>query len=425
VNRPRTALAPLLFALVLAPGCGSGEAREVAASPAVSVAPLRAPALAGVRAALEAGRRADAEAGLAGVQGFEAELLRARAGVLAGDAIAALSALERARKFDAEHPDLYATEAEVLAALERVQAAAELVAAGRALHPRAPALLRAQGVVELRSPGRGRAALDALERARAADPGLPFLAWPLAQAHVLTGRGRLESAPAEATAHALAALALVPALDDARELRAEGLTGERRFAEALTVYAELEARGRSFGDTPAILHQRCATALLLARDSAGAVEHYLAARARGMDDEGLGFGADVLAEEHAAALGRGRAAAAAGDWTTAERELARALELAPGDLVAENHLALARFRREDFHGAAAAWEAVLARARLTGAPLVDPVPLDLAKAWRLAGEPGRARDVLAELLDREPDGPWSDGARELLLALEAEALAGG
>jgi tetratricopeptide (TPR) repeat protein len=144
-----------------------------------------------------------------------------------------------------------------------------------------------------------------------------------------------------------------------------------------------------------------------------------------MDDEGLGFGADVLAEEHAAALGRGRAAAAAGDWTTAERELARALELAPGDLVAENHLALARFRREDFHGAAAAWEAVLARARLTGAPLVDPVPLDLAKAWRLAGEPGRARDVLAELLDREPDGPWSDGARELLLALEAEALAGG
>ena len=50
------------------------------------------------------------------------------------------------------------------------------------------------------------------------------------------------------------------------------------------------------------------------------------------------------------------------------------------------------------------------------------MPIDLAKAWRLAGERERARAALNAVLDRDPDGPWSDAARSLLLDLEAEDL---
>ena len=85
---------------------------------------------------------------------------------------------------------------------------------------------------------------------------------------------------------------------------------------------------------------------------------------------------------------------------------------------------MARFQLADFRGAAEGWERVLARAEAEKLDLPDPVPLNLAKAWRLAGERDRARKVLSELLDRAPDAPLSAGARELLAALEAEELAG-
>jgi predicted Zn-dependent protease len=358
------------------------------------------------------------------MQGFEPECLRARAELLRGEPVAALAALERARALDSSQPELFATEAEILATLDRIQAAADVLAQGLRLAGADPALLRAQGVIELRNQGRGRQALEALERARARDPELPFLKWPLAQAHLLVGRGLLEKAPAEATFHARAARALWPELDDARELEAEGLAGELRFEEAIALYEELETRGRSYGETPAILHQRCATRCLLEHERARAVEHYLAARALGMNDEGLGFGLELLVEESQLAVERGLSAAEGGDWVGAEGAFARALELVPGDLVAEDHLAVARFQRANYRGAAEAWERVLARAEKHGVPLADPVPLNLAKAWRMAGERAEARGVLSRLLDREPEGLWSAEARELLLVLEAEELAG-
>src|SRR5262249_10914642 len=116
-------------------------------------------------------------------------------------------------------------------------------------------------------------------------------------------------------------------------------------------------------------------------------------------------------------------AADAGDWERAEGEFARALELVPGDLEAENHRAVARFQRQDYRGAAEGWEKVLARSLEEKLELPDPVPLNLAKAWRLAGEPAKARAVLSALLDRDPDGPLSQQARELLFRLEAEDMA--
>jgi tetratricopeptide (TPR) repeat protein len=420
---PARAGALVACALLAACGGGSEGGKQAgAAAPAVRSAP-RSPELAEVRALIERERGDLALPLLERVPGFEAECLRARAQFLVGDSVAALASLTRARALDEHQPETWGTEAELMARMERVRGAAEILATAIARFGPAPALFRAQGVLELHQQGRAAQALEALERARALDPELPFLAWPLSRAHLLVGRARLEHAPAEATAHAMAARALDPLLLDARELEAEGLAGELRFEEALAIYDELAATGRSYGDTPALLAQRCATRCLLAHDRAGAITHYLDARARGLDDEGLGFGLTILAEEHDAALERGLAAAESGDWTAAERAFARALELVPGDLAAENHLGVARFQREDFRGAAEAWAGVLARSRASGTVLPDPVALNLAKAWRLAGERERARAVLSELVDREPDGPWSEAARELLFVLEAEALA--
>lgn len=418
---------------ILGAACGSGSAKSTAAvvaapAPAPARPPLD-PALAPVRAAIEEGHADQALALLEGRAGFESECLRARAQVLSGAPVEALSTLERARVLDAGNPELCATEAEVLATLDRIQAAADVLAEGVRRSGAVPALFRAQGVIELRNQGHGEKALAALERALALDPELPFVNWPLAQAHLLVGRARLEKQPAEATRHARAARAVWPDLDgtvhdDALELEAEGLAGELRFEEALALYAELETRGRSYGETPAILHQRCATRCLLEHDRTKALEHYLAARALGMDDQGLGFGASLLAEEARLALDRGLTAAEGQDWKRAEVEFARALELAPRDLEAGNHLAVARFQNADYRGAAEAWERVLARALEAKLDLPDPVPLNLAKAWRQAGERARARKVLSDLLDRDPDGEWSAQARDLLLVLEAEDLAG-
>jgi len=419
--------APRAGALLLALVAGLGACGEAPAAPPVAAAPrksARDPELEEVRTVLEKGRGDLGLALLERVQGFEAECLRARAEVLRGDPVAALKALDRARALDANDPELAATEIEILVAQERLPAAGEALAAAFRRSGPSPALLRAQGVLELRTPGHAPRALEALERARAGDPELPFLRRPLAQAHLLVGRGLLDHQPAEATAHARAALGLWPALEDALELEAEALAGELRFEEAIARYEELEARGRTFGETPALLHQRCATRCLLERDRAGAVRHYAAARRRGLRDEALGFGAEVLREERAALLDRGAGAAEAEDWPGAAAAFVEALALDPDDLEAEDRLAVVRFQLGEYRAAAEGWARVVAAAERGRIELRDPVALNLAKAWRLAGEREKARTVLSHLIDADPDGRWSEDARELLVVLEAEDLAG-
>ena len=86
------------------------------------------------------------------------------------------------------------------------------------------------------------------------------------------------------------------------------------------------------------------------------MEHYRAARAAGLDDEALGFGATLLAEEAQAAIERGIARFEEDQLGPAAAEFTRALELAPGDLAARNHLAVVKFRQGDYRAAAAGWE---------------------------------------------------------------------
>lgn len=421
---PARTLSPVLLAslALLATGCG-GEHEASAAPGTPAAARPRDPELDPVRAALEAGRPDQALGLLEGFTTFEAICLRARAQSMDRDQVAALRSIEEARALAPDHPDLFATEAEILAAADHLQGAAEVLEKGFQRCGRDAALERARGVVHLRHSGQARAALEALERARALDPGLPFLRWPLAQAHVLVGRAQLQDAAGESLAHARAAQGLEPGLYDARELEAEALAATFDFEGALEQYGALEAEGHDFGETPAILHQRFATFLLLNHDRERAVEQYLAARALGMDDEGLGYGVDVLEGAARAAIDAGIERAEADDWEGARPSFERALELDPSSLEAANHLAVARFQLGDYAGAAAGWQDVWGRAQVSGTVLPDPVPLNLARAWRLAGRPEQARAVLDDYLDAEPEGAWSEGARELLLALEAEALA--
>ena len=88
-----------------------------------------------------------------------------------------------------------------------------------------------------------------------------------------------------------------------------------------------------------------------------------------------------------------------------------------------NYIGVVRFKRGEHRSAADAWATVLSLAERGGIVLPDPVHTNLARAWRLAEEPDRARDVLRRYLDEEPEGAWADETRQLLEVLEAEESA--
>ena len=352
--------------------------------------------------------------------------LRARAALMEGDAVGALRELERVRP-DVETPEderaeFLATEIEILAALDRLEGARELLREAFVALGEYPCLERARGVFLLRTPGAGREALAALEAAGAADPDLGFLGFPLAQARLLVGRELLSEDPDRALELARAAVAFDPANAEFRELAAEALSATMRFEEALEIYAALEEEGGKFRDTRALLHQKLATRHLLEGDRDAAVVQYAEARALGLDDEGLGFGVEVLREKTHAWIDAGIDAFDKGRYELAAESFEEALRLSPKDLEARNHLGVVRFQLEDYAGAARAWERVLRQASRASEPLPDPVHLNLARAWRLANEPAKARTVLSDYLDTNPEGTWAEATRELLELLELEEL---
>lgn len=381
-----------------------------------------------------AGARAAADALLAsepsGVLALELVLLDARVALHEGDPVGALRAVEEARARFPGEGRVAATEAEILAATGRLVAAEESYRRGLLESGALPDLERTRGVLRICSPGLAQPGLDALLRAAVQDPSVPYLERPTAQARLLVGRAALADSPSVALAHAEAGLALAPHDFELAELAAEAHAALHEFDRALELYAELDARPdrpptaggsepRSLADTRALLHHKAATAELLpGGDRERAVEHYLAARALGLDDEGLGFGTIVLSDEARAAVEAGWTALEAGDDALAARGFERALELEPRNLEALQFLGVARFHVEDFPGAAEVWGRLLERARVEGLTLPDPVALNLARAWRLAGEPARARSVLEEELARDPDGPHVADVREMLARLE-------
>jgi tetratricopeptide (TPR) repeat protein len=401
---------------------------ETAAVPAGEARTAGDPRVAEARAAIEAGLPDAAWVLLEQLTGrMDAELLvlRARAALAGGDGVGALREVEDARALHPEDPDVAGTGIEVLAVLDRLPSAEDALREALKRFGRQAVLERARGVLLLRTGGKGREALAALEAARELDPDLAFVAFPLAQARGLAGRAALgEGKPEEALALARAALAAEPADPDLRELAADSLAALLDFEGALAIQDELAAEGRGHASTRAGLHQKLATRLLLEHRRAESIEHYLAARDLGLDDEGLGFGTTVLAEEARAAIERGIAAFERGELDAAQGEFRAALRLVPSDLEARNHLGLVRFRLEDYAGAVELWQGVLDGAEERAIALPEPVHLNLARALRLAGDVPRARALLEGYLASAPEGEFAAETRELLARLDLEAPSG-
>jgi len=435
-----------LSTLVLLAACGDSQgevaasARERPTSPTPSrSAPLDATARAakglpaqrprastpGVVAATAALERLDlAAAGrelLALGEGLDIELLRARLAALEGDEVGAVRRLEELRADHGDQARFYATAGEIHAAAGRLGSAEEEIRAGLARCGPTPELSRARGVLALAREGGARVGLNHLLEARTADPGLPFLAPALVQAHLLLGRKAMaDGALVDSIGHARAARLAGPEDPEVRLLLADALSTAGELAEALELYEGLLADGEPVRDTLALVCKQAATAALVEGRRDLAVERNLRARELGLPQEQLGFGATLLAEESEQALGAGIEAFERDDLEQAGEHFERALRLDSESLAARNHLAVVRFQSGDPREAARLWREVLERARAEGIELPEPVHLNLARALYLDGRTDEVRQLLNDELARDPDGPWAEAARELLARLDEE-----
>jgi tetratricopeptide (TPR) repeat protein len=162
---------------------------------------------------------------------------------------------------------------------------------------------------------------------------------------------------------------------------------------------------------------RGATAALLVRERATAVERYCRARELGLASDELGFGAQVLFEEAQASIETGVAAYLDDDASTARTAFERAVALDPESPEAHNHLAVCLRRAGEHERAAEHWRTVLAIARAEGLELPEPVHLNLAQALVAAGRTEQAAEVLAEYLRLAPEGEWSERTRAMAAGL--------
>ena len=401
------------------------------------------PRAAEARAALEAGRPAAARAlveGLGPALGAEAGCLEARTALAEGEPVAALAALEAARTEYPGDPRPYATAAEVYTALGRLSAAQEEIDRGIELFGRGPELVRALGVLALASPGQAKLGLALIEEARRGDPELPFCNLPLVRGNALMARSALgANAVAEAERYASAALEIDPNDADAREALAEVRLAQRRFGEARALYEELFAEGLPVREALVQATRSTATQAMVDKDRALQVECLLRLRALGLSMDELGFGASILRQEADTLIERAvqaydRAdrlqavpdlppaaldelvAARVREWETSEALLRRALDYDPLSVEARHRLGETLFRLASYEQAAREWEAVL---NLCEDPeqLGSAVHLNLARAYKLAGDGTRAREVCEVYLAERPGGRWVDETSEMLTRL--------
>ncbi len=418
------------IALVLLAGCGGDEparAPAPAASPRPPVQPPQPPqlprsehdAVRNATLALEQGDLLEANRAVLEIPDGAAQeraLLRARLRAREGDAVGAVRAIEEARARWPDQGRVYGAAAEIHAAAGRLESAQDEIRRGLEAAGPTPALTRARGVLSLVSPGGAELGLEHLLAALAADPGLPFCARPLGQAHVLLGRKAMAAErPLEALGHARAARIAFAGEREALELEAEAHEALGEFGAAIEVFEELLAAGAKVGSTLAITCQRGATAALVAGDRGAALERALRARALGLSDDELGFGATLIEQEAEAALDEGVRHFAAHDLAAARDAFERAVRCAPDSLEARNHLAVTLHGSGDAAGAVRHWRRVVEIAAREDLELPEPVHVRLAQALREDGRADEARDVLRRYLAAHPRGSW---AAEVAAALE-------
>jgi len=430
-------LAPFLAALALA-GCSRenagvaavGTPAQPGSTTAASAAPLpeRAPRstadrVVELRRALDFGDfdAARAASGACDEAGPEGELLRARMAALEGRGVEAMRILEAQKAARPRDPDVYATASECYANRDAFDTAWSEIQAGSAACGETAEILRAKGICWIAREGGAERGLAALLKARELDPALPFCDRALGQAHLLVAkmRAKEEKLPA-ALAAVRTSLEHDPDDVDARRFLVDVLAASGQHIEAVAELTALVERGEPLQSELALMHKRAGFARLLEQDRAGAVEHFLEARALGLKDSELASAAEILIQVASEEIDRGVAAYAAGEADRAEASFRRALDVDPGSLPAKNHLAVVRFQRGDPAEAARLWRGVIDEARATGVELPEPVHLNLAKADVLNGDRAAAKSVLEAYLRDDPRGEWTGMTRALLAQIESE-----
>lgn len=420
MNPKLHSLAALPLLLLLATSCGSGTT-EVDAGTRSTWTRSADPRLLEARAALEAGRPSAAESLLASLgpaAGVEGPLCSARVFLTQGMVVAAMKEVERARELAPEDPRVFATMAEILALAGRGGDAEDEIARGAVFGPRSLDLERARAFLDLTRPGQGPLALARLEAALAADPGLPYCNWPMAQAHLLTGRAALGAGDAQLAAdQARLALGREPDLATAEELLGSALASLEDFAGALEALERAQDLGLDVAPQMAEVHMRAGMAARLLKRPDLAEEHYLGARELGMSASELGSGADFLRQRAHTAFETGQAAALRDDFEAAAAGYARAVILDPTGalaLEAKDGQAAARFRLEDYAGAVLLWGEVLEVEWSRPDGIESRTHLNIARAEVLSGDYEGARKILEGALERFPEGPAAAETQELL-----------
>jgi len=361
-------------------------------------------------------------ASAADAAGPEGQLLRARIAGLEGRGVEAMRLLEAQKSARPRDPDVYATAAELYASRDAFDTAWIEIVAGTKACGETPEILRAKGVCWIFRENGAERGLATLLAARAADPALPFCDRALGQAHLLVAKlyVKAEKVP-EALASVRASLAHDPLDVDARRFLGDCLASAGDFGGALLVLRELIAEGHPLSGELALMEKRAGFARLLAEDKAGAIDHFLSARAAGLSDADLSSAAEILMDAARARCDAGTEAYEARDFERAEAEFRAALDLWPDDLASKNHLALVRFRRDDPAEAARLWRVVLEVAAKERLELPEPVHVNLAQAELRRGEPAAARQVLEHYLRESPQGEWVGVTRTLLVQIENDA----
>jgi tetratricopeptide (TPR) repeat protein len=385
---------------------------------------VHTPELDALRTALDRGDREAPRQSLhaAATTRPEEALLRARFNALdPAGTMEALRGIEAARKANPKDADVYATAAEIYAAHGSFETAWLEIQHGLEACGETPELLRARGVTWICRENGAAKGLAELERARAIDPDLPYMARALAQAHLLVAKSDQQKKTVDsALTHVRASLRYEPSDVDARRLLSELQAARGDFEGAIATLEALVHDGQPLGAELASLHKKSGVASLLEHDRAKAMEQFALAREGGLSDDELGTGARLLAEEASDRIDKGVAAFEKGDRAAAESMFRSALRFDPTSLAGRNHLAVVLYEDKRCAEAITLWQGVIADARKELIDLPEPVHLNLAGAQQCAGDVEGACATLREYLKLEPNGEWIERTHTLLDRLEAD-----
>ncbi len=400
---------------------------------------------------------------VAGLPGLQAEemIFQARLCSMQGEALRALKWVETAR---AQYPDdarVAATSIELSATEQRYDSAYEELKVSQQRFGETPELLRAEAIWTIFRPGlrQGSRGVDLLERAVAADPGLPYAKWPLSEAHRLRAQSLAATRLAEAVQHAEKSVEYSPENRISRELLGDLYMSSQRWGEGIELLEGLLVEGEPIEAKVGLYCKNAGVVALTQGDKQLALDYFVRARELGLDAQALGTGYQLLrrsALEQASKasgalkandlpsamvhLGRaqqywpdatevrallcdlkvrdGLLAYSKGDFVGAQENFSSALVEDPESLLARHLLGRTFMQRGMRPQAIEAWSNVLQAAYANKIALPDPVHLGLATAYELEEQRPDAKAALLAYLDHYPEGEFAPETRERLKSFE-------